>query len=75
MLVNPKEFQEKETYKHFLLSEQRQEILHEVIESEQKTEGYGLIPSGPHGVGKSSIGLLLACYAFMNNFLLVYIVS
>jgi len=35
----------------------------------------GFVPSGPHGMGKSGIGLLLACYAFLNKHILIYIVS
>ena len=35
----------------------------------------GFTFSGPHGIGKSGVGLLLASYAFLNNHFLVYIVS
>jgi len=75
--VNPKGFDELQTYEHFMLSEQRREILQEVTEfvtqKNLNKQSFGIIPSGPHGVGKSSIGLLLACYAFVNNYLVIYI--
>ncbi len=63
----PKDFDPKE---NFFLSQQRFEILKEVV-----TEiSAGLLFVGPHGVGKSSLTYFVACYAYLNSFPLIYIV-
>lgn len=74
---SPKGFN-NEDYDSFLLTEDRYHILKQV---ENVISGLtddignaGFVLSGPFGIGKSSIGLLLACYAFLNNHFLVYIV-
>jgi DNA replication protein DnaC len=63
----PKDFNPKE---NFFLSQQRFQILKEVIEKPSA----GLLLVGPHGVGKSSLTYFVACYAWLNRFPLIYIV-
>jgi hypothetical protein len=63
----PKDFDPKE---NFFLSEQRFEILKEVVAESSA----GLLFVGPHGVGKSSLAYFVACYAWLNRFPLIYIV-
>jgi hypothetical protein len=63
----PKDFDPKE---NFFFSEQRFEILKEIIAESSA----GLLFVGPHGVGKSSLTYFVACYAYMNSFPLIYIV-
>ena len=64
----PKDFDPKE---NFFLSEQRFQILQEVI----KKSSAGLLFVGPHGVGKSYLTYFIACYAWINRCPLIYIVS
>jgi hypothetical protein len=73
----PKGFDKETAIPHYLLTKQRFELCRELIDfSKKKPPSFdgGFVPSGPHGVGKSSIGLLLANYAFVNGHYLVYIV-
>ncbi len=72
----PKGFEDTRTTESFLLTQQRFDLYKEMEEfTKNKTlSAGGFVPSGPHGIGKSSIGYLLACYAFANNHFLVYIV-
>ena len=63
-----------------LLTPQRVEVIkrfvNEMNPSEYgiKVRGKGLILSGPNGQGKSILSYLLACTAYANNCMLVYIV-
>ena len=74
----PKGYRDKEAYENFLLTKDRYRILKElenfILGQTGEIADAGITPSGPHGIGKSGIGLLLACYAFLNNHFLVYIV-
>ncbi len=74
---SPKGFNSSTSFQFFLLSKQRFEIVEEVDDflHSREFESAGLVPTGPHGVGKSAIGLLLASYAFLNRHVLIYIVS
>jgi hypothetical protein len=58
---------------HYFFSKQRFLILNEIINNENKRITGGLVLSGPHGVGKSYISYLIACYAFINSYPLLYI--
>jgi hypothetical protein len=75
----PKGFEEYSSTNSFLLTQQRFDLYKEMDDFAKQTSdtGFsaGFVPSGPHGIGKSGIGYLLACYAFANNHLLIYIVS
>ena len=75
----PKGFENSETFNNFLLTEDRYHMLKQVENIisglTEEIGNAGFILSGPFGIGKSSVGLLLACYAFLNNHFLVYIVS
>ena len=73
----PKGYESKKKYENFLLTKERFNILKEMDNCTlglTKSFCWGFALSGPHGIGNSGIGLLLACYAFLNNHFLVYIV-
>jgi hypothetical protein len=76
---NPKGFEDSSSYNSFILTEQRYNMYDEVDKFVNKQTtlmgSAGFVPSGPHGMGKSGVGLLLACYAFLNSHILIYIVS
>jgi hypothetical protein len=67
----------------FLITHQRYSILEEIIENEKEGKRItgGMVLSGPHGknifktkgVGKSHLNYLIASYAFVNSFPLLYI--
>jgi len=75
----PKGFEDTTSWSSFLLSEGRYKILKEMMDLVDGTTklvgAAGIVPSGPHGMGKSALGLLIAIYAFMNEQILIYIPS
>lgn len=75
----PKGFESPSSRQQFLLSEERFNAYVEVDDflagNSDIDQSAGFVPSGPHGMGKSGIGLLLACYAFLNKHILIYIAS
>jgi hypothetical protein len=73
----PKGFENPQTIQHFLLTKQRFKLCQELADfaaGKTWSAAGGFVPSGPHGIGKSSIGLLLASFAFVNEHYLIYIV-
>lgn len=74
----PKGFQ-KSSRESFLLTQERYNLYEEIDKFVKKestiSQSAGFVPSGPHGIGKSGIGLLLASYGFVNKHVVVYIVS
>jgi hypothetical protein len=75
---SPKGFEASSSFQYFLLSEQRFKLYAEMddfIHGKSKIQGAGSVPSGPHGIGKTGVGLLLACYAFLNKHVVIYFVS
>ena len=75
----PKGFEHPSAWNSFLLSEERYKLYKEIDDfvkgNVQEGTNAGFVPSAPHGMGKTAIGLLLACYAFVNSHFLIYIVS
>jgi len=68
----PKDFRDSFA-KSFLLTQQRAELLENVI-LDDSNEEKGLILCGPQGMGKSALAYLIAAYAWVNRLPLVYIV-
>ena len=77
--ICPKGFDDTSSFEKFLLTEERYRIYEEIdrfVCGESTSKGNaGFVPSGPHGFGKTAIGLLLACYGFANKQVVIYIVS
>jgi len=71
----PKEF-EKEISKGFLLTKQHAEILERIIKEVEAggKQDKGLVLYGPQGIGKSFFTYLVASYAWVNKYPLIYIV-
>jgi hypothetical protein len=74
---SPKGFEAPSSMNSFLLSKERFSLYEEIedfVSGKSKIDqSAGFVPSGPHGMGKSGIGLLLSCYAFVNGHILIYI--
>jgi len=81
LLVYPKDFNPSEALISTLLTPQRVEILRHFAQMVHLGEPHkandrpelGIILSGPHGVGKSFMSYILACTAYVNGCILVYI--
>jgi len=74
--AHPKGFDD-DTADKFFLTEQRASVLLRVKAESNKIsskDDKGLVTSGPHGIGKTSFTYLIAAYAWVNRYPLVYIV-
>lgn len=76
--LTPKGFEDSTARKTFLLTKQRYDLYKEtdtfLSGKSTWTCSYGFVPSGPFGIGKSAIGLLLACSAFVRGHFVLYTV-
>ena len=66
----PKNFEPH--FPHIFVTQELVDNLNEVVTKNGKDSGY--VYSGPNGVGKSILAYLIACYAFVNGYPLIYIV-
>ena len=67
-MILPKGFEDQSSWDSFLLSEERFNIYKEVDDfihgNSIIDQSAGFVPSGPHGMGKSGIGLLVSLIFF-----------
>jgi len=72
----PKQF-DSTVASYYFLSAQRASMLHQIISDFESTvisDQKGLALYGPHGVGKSSFTYLVAAFAWVNRYPLIFIV-
>lgn len=73
----PKEFTSL-IARNFFLTTQRaalvERIINELESTDENNTEKGMVLSGPYGIGKTCISYLIACYAWVNKYPLIYIV-